>query len=163
MKELQNKAENSKTLDQHYRSKLRHTIHTIKIKSNFLRAIQDSIDSLTNGEEHKKIREINKQSATSILDSKTELLVAAVVTVSIVLRNDPNKSSLIADSKYSDSDEFQFNGINNPMDSINDPYYRNYIDIYHKQIIQTATLLYDRILRIVSGSKPQAPRLLESR
>lgn len=43
----------------------------------------------------------------------------------------------------------QLNCINNLVDPISDPYYRNYIYTHHKTTLQTADLLYDMLFEMV--------------
>jgi hypothetical protein len=155
--ELQKDKKALKNVCNQYQSKKDKISHELEAKTEFLKATEESIRRLTNGEEYTKIKETTKQTAVSILDNHEELLLAAVVTVLIALRNDPNKSILITSFNYKDNtDEFQLKNPNSLMDPVNDPYFRGYVRTHCKSVLQTSRLLYDRILDIIQNRRFQS-------
>jgi hypothetical protein len=154
---LQHRIKFQKNECQQYQSTKDKISHELHAKSEFLKATEDSIHRLTSGKKYTKIKETTKQTATSILDNKNELLLAAIVTVSIALRNDPKKSALITSFSHVDSaDEFQLTNPNSWMDPVNDPYFRDCVKTHYKSVLQTSDLLYDRILDIIQNRNFQS-------
>jgi hypothetical protein len=72
--------------------------------------------------------------------------VASVATVLIALRKDPKKSELITGFNYYEGD------IDNSEDFLNDVSLNNYIQTHYEPILDTADMLYNKILKIVQNN-----------
>ena len=145
-KELQNKIEQSINIIQLYQSKLGRLTNSIKIKSAQLQMMEKDVGDLNDGEDYSKFREIAEQRAASILNSNQDLLVASVATVLVALRKDPKKSELITGFNYYEGD------IDNSEDFLNDVSLNNYIQTHYEPILDTADMLYNKILKIVQNN-----------
>jgi transposase len=144
-KELQNEIEQSKNIIQQSQSKIASLTDSIKIKSARLQTIEKDIGDSNDGEGYSKIWQVAEHGASSILNSKQDLLVAAVVAVLIALREDPKKSELITGFKFYESD------MDNSEDFLNDVSLRNYIGTHYGLIFDTAEMLFNKILKIMQN------------
>jgi DNA-binding CsgD family transcriptional regulator len=153
-KELQNEIEQSKNTLQQCQSKIASLSDSIRIRSAHLQTMEKDIGDLNGGGDYSKSREIAEQRAASILNSKQDLLMASVVAVLIALREDPKKSELITGFDFYESD------IDNSEDFLSDVFLKKYIQTHYEPILDTAEMLYDKILKIVqnhiSRSLPKA-------
>ena len=145
-KELQNEIERSKNIIQQCQSKIARLTNSIRIRSAQLQTMEKDIGDLNDGEGYSKIGEDAEQrAAASILNNRQDLLVAAVAAVLMALRKDPKKSELITGFDFYEGDT------DNSEGSVDDALIKNYIQTHYEQILDTADMLYDKILKRVQN------------
>ncbi len=108
--------------------------------------MEKDIGDLNDGEGYSNIGEVAEQRAVaSILNNRQDLLVAAVAAVLMALRKDSKKSELITGFDFYEGD------MDNSEGSVDDALIKNYIQTHYKQILDTAGMLYDKILKRVQN------------
>lgn len=144
--ELQNKILQYKNDQKQYQDKIDRLTHTIKIRNNELRIIKNSMDNLKNGKDYSKIEEIIQTNVISILNSKEDLLIASLATVLHVLRNYPDKTTLIIDPNHLD---YQASITSNSANFLNDTSFKKYIKTHYECILDIANIFYEKIIKII--------------
>jgi hypothetical protein len=144
--ESQNKLLESKNYQKQYQNKIDRLTRTIKMRNNELKIIKNSIDDSKNDKDYSKIIEIIQENVISILNSKEDLIIAALTSVLYVLRNNPDKSILIIDPNHLD---YQAKITSNSANFLNDIPFKKYIKTHYECIIDIANIFYEKIIKII--------------
>ena len=144
--ESQNKLLESKNYQKQYQDKIDRLTRTIKMRNNELKIIKNSIDDLKNDKDYSKIIEIIQENVISILNSKEDLIIAALTSVLYVWRNNPDKSILTIDPNHLD---YQAKITSNSANFLNDIPFKKYIKTHYECIIDIANIFYEKIIKII--------------
>jgi hypothetical protein len=125
----------------------------INIKKTISRVLEESLDDLLSSEDYSKVKNLILQTASSILDSRKDVLIASVVTVIQAIKVDPNKEFLIryVENNLIDNNDVEFDNLNNSDYHLYVKKMIDYLATYHQTLVDLSDMLYDRILDIIQN------------
>jgi hypothetical protein len=126
-----------------------------------LKDLKKSVDNLLSSKDYLKIKNLIIQTATSVIDSRQDIMAAAIVTAIQGIQSDPKKGFLISylGSSFVDNIDYGFGNSNKISYHLDLKKVEDYLITHHAPILDLTNMLYDRILNIVRYNmffKPQS-------
>ena len=137
----------------------------INKKQTSLKDLKESVDNLLSSKDYLKIKKLIIQTATSVLDSRRDIMTAAIVTAIQGIQSDPKKGFLISylGNNFVDNVDYGFGNLNKISYHLDLKKIEDYLITHHAPILDLTNMLYDRILNIVQYNmffKPESDDVL---
>jgi hypothetical protein len=130
-----------------------------------LKSLKKSVDNLLSSKDYLEIKNLIIQTATSVIDSRQDIMTAAIVTAIQGIQSDPKKGFLISylGSSFVDNIDYGFGNLNKISYHLDLKKVEDYLITHHAPILDLTNMLYDRILNVVQYNmffKPQSDDVL---
>jgi hypothetical protein len=163
--DLDKSRDKSQTLLDNLHGEIQIVSAEINKKQTSLKDLKESVDNLLSSKDCLKIKNLIIQTATSVLDSRQDIMTAAIVTAIQGIQSDPKKGFLISylGNNFVDDIDYSFGNSNKISYHLDLKKIEDYLIIHHAPILDLTNMLYDRILNIVRYNmffKPQSDDVL---
>jgi hypothetical protein len=163
--DLDKSRDKSRTLLDNLHSEIQIVSTEINKKHIILKDLKESVDNLLSSKNYLKIKNLIIQTATSVLDSRQDIMTAAIVTAIQGIQSDPKKGFLISylGNNFVDNIDYGFGNLNKIGYHLDLRKVEDYLITHHAPILDLTNMLYDRILNIVQYNilfKPESDDVL---